>query len=236
MPDIFGMIMKEASEGGDAAHKIEREDGYIRETNGIGYLAEMENWQESERFAIEHAKGPVLDIGCGAGRVGTYLEGKGIMYTGIDISPLAIDVCKDRGLSDVHLMSVDDLKFDRNDFNTILLFGNNFGILGFEDKIVEMLKDFHKITTEDAIILASTRDIFATDEPRHYEHRMKNRQSGRALGHVRIRMHYREYLSEWWDLYMCTSGDMDRLASKAGWYLERTFGPSSYYVGLLRKL
>ncbi len=236
MPDIFGMIMKDVYEEGVAPHKIEREDGYITETNGSQYLADIEDWQESERLAIVHGRGPVLDIGCGAGRVGTYLESQGIEYTGIDISPLAIEVCRNRGLKDVHLMSVDELRLEREDYNTITLFGNNFGLLGFEDRIVAMLREFHKITMDDAIILAGTRDIFATDEPKHYEYRKKNRELGRALGQVIIRMQYQELVSDWWDLFMCPSGEMDRIAGKAGWYLERTFGPSNYYVGLLRKL
>lgn len=235
MPDIFGQIMKDASEGGKAIHRIERDDGYTTESEGTQYLCDIADWPESERSALLHAVGPVLDVGCGAGRVGMYLEKNGIQYTGIDISPMAIEVCKKRGLKDVHVMSAERITLGKSDFRTIILFGNNFGVLGEQAKIVDMLKSLHQISTPDAIILAETRDVVATDNPQHFAYHKRNRQNGLPVGQVQIRIHYQEQVGSWWKLLMCSSGDMDRLANEAGWYLERTFGPSSLYVGLLRK-
>ena len=40
----------------------------------------------------------VLEVGCGAGRDGLVLTASGCAYTGVDLSPAAVQICRDRGL------------------------------------------------------------------------------------------------------------------------------------------
>ena len=76
----------------------ERDDGLITPTGGPGvYFREYEDWPAIEKQAIELARGRVLDIGCGAGRVGGHLQGKGLDVVGVDNSPLAVRTCRERG-------------------------------------------------------------------------------------------------------------------------------------------
>lgn len=236
MTDIFGKIMKDASQGLATPHKIIRDDGYVTEASGEQYIADVSEWVHSERLAIREVKGPVLDIGCGAGRVGVFLQRKGIEYTGIDVSPLAIDTSKLSGLQDVHVMSAADIDLNRADFQTIVMFGNNFGILGDEEKTVEMLKGFYKITTPDARIFAGTRDVRETEEPAHLKYHKRNRERGWPIGQVTLKAEYLGTETDWWNLLMSTEEEMDALARKAGWYLEKTIGAPKYYVGVLRKV
>ncbi|MCK4414566.1 MAG: class I SAM-dependent methyltransferase [Candidatus Eisenbacteria sp.] len=51
---------------------------------------------------MSRVRGRILDVGCGAGRSMLYLQQKGRAVTGIDISPLAIEVCRRRHLSRKH--------------------------------------------------------------------------------------------------------------------------------------
>lgn len=45
-------------------------------------------------IALMPSGGSVLDIGCGTGEpIGTYLEGRGLQITGIDSSPVMIEIC-----------------------------------------------------------------------------------------------------------------------------------------------
>ncbi len=235
MADLFGRIMKDALAGEDAAYSIERDDGNVFDDLGRTYLNPFPEWPEGERQAIVHAKGSVLDIGCGAGRVMLYLREQGYATVGVDISPGAVEVCKNQGLVDTHVMSAEDLKFKPNTFNTVLLFGNNFGILGEEPRIIKMLKTLHQITSPDAIILASSRNPEATDDPAHLKYHEWNRERQRPVGLVRIRLKYKDEIEDWWELLLASPEDMNRLAQQAGWTLDRTFGPQNLYVGLLRK-
>ncbi len=47
---------------------------------------------------MEFVNGRVLDVGCGAGRHSLYLQKKGFDVLGIDVSPLAVKVCRLKGV------------------------------------------------------------------------------------------------------------------------------------------
>ena len=44
MPDLFGEIMKDAAKGLPAEHRTERDDGYIKESSGVQYVADFDDW------------------------------------------------------------------------------------------------------------------------------------------------------------------------------------------------
>src|SRR5215475_8761066 len=110
---------------------IERDDGYIAAGSDPGlYFREYKNWSLPERRALRFVKGKVLDIGCGAGRHSLYLQSRGLAVTGIDASRGAVKVCKLRGLRKVLVRPISQVgKFKPAAFDTVLLLGNNFGLL-----------------------------------------------------------------------------------------------------------
>ena len=235
MTDTFGKAMRDAIEGKDADYIIERDDGFIRNTTGRNYIKPYEEWDETEKKAILNIEGPVLDVGCGAGRVGDYVKSKGLEYYGVDFSPLAVEMCHKRGHEKVYFMSADDIQLDRSDFRTVVLFGNNFGLMGTPEGVVKMLKGFHKITAEDAIILAGSRDPADTDDEMHLAYHAKNRVEGKPIGQVKLRNKYLDEVDDWWYLLMCGKDLMAKLAEEAGWYLEKVVEGSRYNVGVLKK-
>ena len=56
---------------------------------------------------MRFVRGRVLDLGCGAGRVGLHLQSRGHDVVGIDVSPLAVEIAGQRGLADVRLGTLD---------------------------------------------------------------------------------------------------------------------------------
>ena len=106
-----------------------------------------------------------------------------------------------------------------------------------------MLKQLYQVTTEVAIILAESRDVEDTDDPVHLDYHAVNREKGKLPGLVRLRMIYENEKSDWWDLLMVGPEDMNSIATKAGWYLEKVIKDdpdgdqyhSNVYVGVLRK-
>jgi len=108
---------------------VEQRDGMCYPSLGPElYFRSFEAWDRSEQLAIKNVKGPALDIGCGAGRHSLYLQDKGIAVTAIDTSPLAIEVCRERGVSDAYVSSIEAFTPD-NKYNSMLLFGNNLALL-----------------------------------------------------------------------------------------------------------
>ena len=235
MADTFGRIMRDALLGKDAKYIIERDDGFIRNTSGHQYIKSFNEWDEAEKEAMMHIKGPVLDVGCGVGRVGDYVKNQGIEYYGVDLSPLVVEMCHKRGHENVFVMSADNIELNRSDFRTVVLFGNNFGILGKPVDVVRMLNGFHQFTADDAIILAGSIDPEETDEETHLVYHAKNRAQSNPPGLVKLRNKYQGEIDDWWYLLLCGKELMSELAEEAGWYLEKTFGGQKYNVGLLKK-
>jgi len=129
--DAFGQEIWAYYKGGESLEIIERDDGYFDAASlPKMYFSEYEEWPIHEKGAMEFVKGRVLDIGCGAGRHSLYLQKKGFDVLGIDKSPLAIEVCKLRGLKKAKIMSIEDVNFKPNSFDIIIMMGNNFGLFG----------------------------------------------------------------------------------------------------------
>ena len=103
--DAFGQEIYDHYMGKGGFEIVERDDGYFDKTNGPDYyFLDYDHWPTHQKKGIRYAKGRVLDIGCGAGRHVLYLQDKGLDVLGIDISPLAIKVCKKRGLKKAKAM------------------------------------------------------------------------------------------------------------------------------------
>ena len=236
MTDTFGMILRDALEGKDCSYIIERDDGFIRHTSGLPLIQPYEKWHEAEKEAIIGREGPFLDIGCAVARVGDYAKSQGIEYYGIDLSPICVEICHKRGHKNVFLMSADNITFASLLFKTVVLYGNNFGLVGSPKGVVRMLEQIHKITTEDAVVLAGSRDPEVTDNQMHLDYHAKNRAEGIPPCQVRVRNRYKDEVDDWWYLYFCGLTTMNELANHAGWYLDTAFGGPEYNVGVLKKV
>ena len=237
MSDPWSEIMKDAADGITGEYYIERDDGRIETLQVSDYINPFDKWSEVERLAIRHVTGKVLDIGCGAGRVGLYLQIIGHEVVGIDLAEGAIEASRRMGLSSAYVMSASDLKFEDDVFDTVILFGNNFGVAGDEEQIVKMLHQLHKFTAPDAKILASTINVLLTEDPEHLKYHQMNREKGRPPGLIRLRVKYKDMVGEWGDLWQATPDEMKMLAEKGGWQLHEILQieDQSQYVGILTK-
>jgi SAM-dependent methyltransferase len=97
--DAYGHEIFDYNQGEKVLEIVELYDGYIDATGSPQmYFADYDDWPDYEKESMTHVEGKVLDIGCGAGRHCLYLQGKGHDVLGIDTSPLAIKICKLRGV------------------------------------------------------------------------------------------------------------------------------------------
>ena len=139
---------------------VERDDGYIDISGGPkAYFSDYRHWPAHQKRAMKYARGRVLDIGCGAGRHSLYLQERGLDITGLDNSPLAIEVCKARGLKKTAVLSVNQINSRLGVFDTVLMMGNNFGLFGSFEGARRLLKKISKITSENGRIIAETNDV-----------------------------------------------------------------------------
>jgi SAM-dependent methyltransferase len=177
--DAYGQEILAILKGNDVPEIIERDDGFIDAMGGHYLFAPFAKWDISERKAIRLARGRVLDVGAGGGRVSLYLQDKGLDVLAIDISPLAVEVCKRRGVRKARVMDFTKIDKRIGTFDTVVMFGNNFGLFGTPARAKRLLKRLHAMTSEDARILGETLDPYQTTNPDHLAYHKRNQQRGR---------------------------------------------------------
>jgi SAM-dependent methyltransferase len=237
--DGYGRLLADAFAGVEHAQEIvERDDGFIA-ASPLGpqaYLAPYRRWPSHQRRAMRFVRGRVLDVGCGAGRVALHLQERGHLVVAIDVSPGAVDVARRRGVQDARLLSIDDVDESLGAFETIVMYGNNFGLFGSRGKAKRLLRRFHRLTTERGRIVAESRDPYETSDPVHLGYHVRNRSRGRMSGQLRIRVRYREHATPWFDYLIVSGAEMDELAEGTGWHVARTFdGEGGVYTAVLEK-
>jgi len=217
---------------------LEREDGLkIYRYDISDYFAAYKFWPDIEKQAIEFAGGKVLDIGAGSGRVSLYLQENGCNVTAIDNSPLAIQVCKARGVKQARILPVDEIdRFSFSTFDTVLMFGNNFGLFGSRDKAKDLLRTLYRITGSEAIILAGSEDLSNSSDLNYSAYSEFNRKRGRLPGQYRIRVIYKKYTSDWFDFLFASHNEMEDILKGTGWKVKFFIDSNSTdYIAVIEK-
>ena len=241
--DAYGKAMYDYLQGEPVLEIIEREDGYFDAFPGTAsYFAEFKDWPGCQQRAIRYAQGRVLDVGCGAGRIGLYLQEQGFEVLGIDNSPLALEVCRLRGLKHTSETPVTRISMSRlGTFDTVLMFGNNFGLLGNARRAKWLLKRLYGMTNRQGCILAESNDIHQTQNPDHLAYQQSNRERGRMPGQIRLRVRYHKIVTPWFDYLMVSKDEMTDLIEGTGWRIRDFIDPTkdegyiSSYIGILVK-
>lgn len=129
------------------------------------YDDELEAWsyrapEIAAALAIGHGRGlaPVLDAGCGTGRVGRALRrlGYGSELIGADASPASLDVARGQGVYDA-LGPVDlqaALPWEDDRFGAITC----VGVMTYVPDVEACWREFARIGRRDAVVVATQRD------------------------------------------------------------------------------
>jgi len=231
--DAFGHMLYGCLTGKAANEVVERDDGFV-EVDRSDYFSEFKNWPPHEKRAMRYVRGNVLDIGSGAGRHSLYLQEKGHDVLGIDNSPLALEVCRLRGLRNTKLASNNGINSGLGVFDTVLMMGNNFGLFGGFEKARRLLKKLGKVTSEPGRIIATTNDVYQTETPEHLSYHERNRKRGRMAGQIRMRTRYRIYASPWFDYLMVSKEEMQNILDGTGWKVNRFIdSDGSTYIAII---
>jgi SAM-dependent methyltransferase len=235
--DAYGHQVYDFLKGKDASEIVERDDSFFDVSAGAEYyFAKYGKWHSREKRAMRFVKGRVLDIGCGAGRVSLHLQRKGFDVLGVDISPLAVRVCKIRGLRKAKVIPITRLSSRFGMFDTLIMFGNNFGLFGNPERARWLLKRFRNMTTEHARIIAESIDPYKTNDPAHHSYQAFNKRRGRMPGQIRIRVRYRKYVTPWFDYLLVSRREMEHILRGTGWEVRKTLdSKSGAYIAIIEK-
>jgi SAM-dependent methyltransferase len=218
--DAFGWALRDWARGSTEPEVLERDDGFSEIGAGYElYLADFRRWPAPERRAMRYVRGRVVDVGCGAGRVALHLQGQGHDVVGIDSSSLAVAAARARGVRRVRPVSADQLAAGIAQFDTIVLFGNNFGLWGTPARVRRALVTWARRASPGTRIVAESTSPFGGGAPcltRDYISR--NRSRGKMAGQVRLRVHYRGRVGPWFPWLFVSPREMRTMLKGTGWH------------------
>ena len=111
----------------------------LRTADGRALPLQVSRWcgapDAIDEGMLRHCRGPVLDVGCGPGRLTVALTKRGIPVLGVDISPAAVARVRQAGAPALQRSVFDKLPGQRR-WATVLLADGNIGIGGLPARLL----------------------------------------------------------------------------------------------------
>ena len=221
--DAFGNALMACYRGETNTYHIERDDNYIEAGDLQRYFPGTAGFgDELEQVALDLTQGRVLDIGCGAGKHALYLQEKELDVLGIDVSPLALEVCRLRGLKKTKLLGISQLdQLSDSSVDTVIMMGNNFGLFGSFANGREYLKELLRVVSPEGRIVAVTSDPYTTTRSVHLAYHKFNLSRGRMAGQIRFRIRFENLINDWMDYLLASPSEVQAILQNTGWKLEQ---------------
>ena len=205
---VYEDALRGAPEGAGALHAV-GEDGSRRRLPLGRWLGTPD---AAEETVLERAVGPVLDIGCGVGRHVVALSGRGVRAVGVEVSPVATEIARERG-ADVIQASV----FEQptlSEWRTILLLDGNIGIGG----------DATRLLRRSAALLVPGGEVLVElEEP-----------AGAPRAQQRVRLVGARVTSDWVPWHFVDYEEIDHLAAAAGFAVAERWRAGGRWFARLR--
>jgi len=180
------------------------------------FFRDFERWEWWDRELLPLIeRGPVLDLGAGAGRASLYLQERGLRVAAVDASPGAVEVCRRRGVADVRLGDVNAPPADLPWAGVLLLCGN-LGLGGSWQGSRRLLARLAELVTPGAVLVGDSVTPDGAPE-------------------VALRIRYRNLVTAWWRQYNIPAAQMAALVDGTGWKIDRHLEDGEDHAVLLRR-
>src|SRR5436190_16875600 len=172
------------------------------------------DWWERELLSAV-TESPVLDLGCGAGRVALYLQALGFRVTAVDNSAGAVEVCRRRGVVDARLGDLNGPPHDQR-WGAVLLLCGNLGLGGSWSGNRALLRRLSEVTAPGAVLVGDSVDFH-------------------GKGDVRLRIRYADAVTPWWPQRNVKALEIPALVEGTGWRIERQIEDGDDHAVVLRR-
>lgn len=176
----------------------------------------LDEMPELERTALDMATGKILDVGAGSGCHSLALKQMGKSSVAIDISPLSVQVMKDRGV-DARLVNLYDPSFDEK-FDTILMLMNGTGIIGTLDNMPVFFERMRRILNPGGCILVDSSDLCYLFEEE--DGSLMIDLADDYYGQLDYQMQYKDVVGEPFDWLYVDFGTLASYAEESGFEAE----------------
>jgi SAM-dependent methyltransferase len=234
MADAFGRMVEDRYHDRLVERPVyRRDDGQVSEAHLEGYFAPYPEWSELDRRTVEHVSGSVLDAGCGVGRTALWAQREGHEVVGVDRSPGAVWVARDRGLDRVAVADLTDLGV-RARFDTLLVLGKQLGLGRSGTDLRENLLELARVTEPGGRLIADLND------PTHPDARvgsdyLEDHAVGEGLAYRRFRIEYDGLVGPWTDLLMASERALRAVVPRSTWEVEEVLRDGDVLAVVLRR-
>lgn len=170
-----------------------------------------------ERTALELASGKILDAGAGSGCHSLALQEAGKAVHAIDISPLSVEVMKQRGVHNVAQTNLFDERFC-DSYDTILMLMNGSGIIGKLENLPDFFRKMKQLLRQDGCILMDSSDLRYLFEEEDGSFVID--LAGDYYGEVDFRMQYKDIQGDCFDWLYIDFQTLSLYAAENGFKAE----------------
>lgn len=157
--DVYGEALFDFKEHGETLDPLLLHSSYgdIEEMPVEVFFREEEDLPELEFIALSLCDGKVLDVGAGAGVHALYLQQKGFDVHALEISEIACNIMKERGVQQV--VHQDFYALQGQKYDTLLFLMNGIGISKTLDGFKELLKHAKSLLNNRGQLIFDSSDI-----------------------------------------------------------------------------
>lgn len=175
------------------------------------YFREEDDMPDIEWLALNECRGEVLDIGAGAGGHALLLQERGFDVTALDISALAVDVMKARGVKKV--ITEDIFKYEAQKHDTLLMLMNGIGLTGTLLNLKAFLQHAKQLLNQGGQILFDSSDIA-------YLYEGKLPENDQYYGEIQYQYQYHQQKTDWFPWLYVDEKTLTTIVDAAGYDME----------------
>ncbi len=211
MSDILGQAIH------DHYHKLQPHKLWIHNQYGpkeempvATYFRDEDDMPDLEWLALNECRGRVLDIGAGAGSHALALQSRDVAVTALEISPLAAQVMRERGVK--HTALADIFTYNQGKFDTLLLLMNGVGLAGTISGLTQLLTHLGTLLNQGGQILFDSSDVAYLYEG--------NLPAGGYYGEIAYQYEYNKQKTGWFNWLYADEHTMQTIATQTGFKME----------------
>jgi SAM-dependent methyltransferase len=205
---VYADCLTGGSRVGDGALVLRLGDGTVAPVALARWLAPAD---QTDEILLSAIRGPVLDVGCGPGRHLHALARRGVFALGVDLSPVAVGLARDRGGRAI-VGSIFDEVPGAGTWRTALLLDGNIGIGGAPERLLARVR---------ALLSPGGELLVELDPP------------GARTGTLSARLETARDVSRWFPWARVSFDDIDAVADASGYGILRRWQHRSRWFALL---
>lgn len=167
---------------------------------------------ELDRMALELARGPVLDVGAGAGRHSIALQERGVQATALEADSDCASLCRDRGVEHVENCLWQEYT-PGPVFETAVALMNGAGLAGTYANLHAYTDWLNSVLTSGGRVLLDTSTVTYLPKPR---------DAARRADEVWFRFRYGALRTEPFSWLFVSRSDLERSLRRAGFIHVQT--------------